>query len=133
MSDETRRLLANLSLLSGALEDYVEEDDQITEDAVEALNDAVATIRKAILKLDNMEEWLSYTKAVAEANQEGAEEAERLEIENDKLKNALGRASLYLEWKVTNTFYQDNGKDIAINKKPYKTKEEWEAWLLNYE
>lgn len=133
MTEETKRLLNNLSLLSSKLYDYVEDDDQIKDEEIDELDFAVRTIRTAILNIEHLEEWLSYTKAVAEANQERAEEAERLEIENDKLKNALGRASLYLEWKVTNTFYQDNGKEIAINKKPYMTKEQWEAWLLNYE
>lgn len=136
MSDETRILMTNLSRLSGVLNDYVEEDDQITEDDVEALNEAVATIRNAILKLDGMEEWLSYTKAVAEANQERAEEAEQLEIDNEQLKKAFDRACYWLADIQKQLF--DIKKEItqlgmvyyveeSIESKP---KEEWKRFLL---
>lgn len=92
MNEETKRLLNNLSLLSSKLYDYVEDDDQIKDEEIDELDFAVRTIRMAILNIEHLEELLRYTRAVAEANQESADEAELLRIENEKQKKALDKA-----------------------------------------
>lgn len=71
---------------------------------------------------DELEEWLIFTKSVAEVNQESADKAEILEVENEKLNKALDKACEMLELI---------GR-ISSRVKPLN-KEQWKERLMNNE
>lgn len=128
MTDETRRLMANVDFLVGHLETYVDNNYDLKEEEIDEINDSIAVMRSMIFDYQECsrrydlcnEEKLKITGGFLES----IKRIDRVLIEACYLL-AEGYGNEYSDWYL---YLEPEGKKIKIPTE--MNGQEWKKWLM---